>query len=161
MTHHLFAKQKKGVVLGIAALSAFALLLLLAAAASQVGKAPQASAPVTTGGTPSAEGYETFSALSGDHRGTWNNATFGTSGTIAMSTDILPDGSASGTLDLGGSVFGLLDPDPMELTGSYSTARLTFAGSDSFFGTLTMNVDADGDVVVSAPDFTVPGIDRL
>jgi hypothetical protein len=70
-----------------------------------------------------------------------------------MTIDVSPDGTASLTLDLDGLVFGLVDPEAATYPGSYTDDGAVFIVSDDpVFGELSIVVETDGNVVVSAPN---------
>lgn len=108
-----------------------------------------------------APGYESFSGLNGTWSGIWNNTTFGSTGDIVMTVTVQPDGTASMMMDVGGFVFGLLDPDAVELQGTYSAQEMNIQGSSDVFGPITGKIDADGNVSMSAPSVASPGIAAL
>lgn len=78
-----------------------------------------------------------------------------------MTVTIQPDGTASMMMDVGGFVFGLLDPDAVELQGTYSAQEMNIQGSSDVFGPITGKIDADGNVSMSAPSVASPGIAAL
>lgn len=108
-----------------------------------------------------APGYETFASLEGTWPGSWQNTTFGSEGEISVSVEVKEEGTATMTLDIGGAVFGLVDPDPMRLSGYYTANLMTFTGSSDLFGNFMATVDRDGTIALSAPEASAPGIASL
>ena len=108
-----------------------------------------------------APGYQTFAQLEGTWPGTWQNTTFGSEGDIAVTVAVAQNGAATMTLDIGGFVFGLADPDPMQLSGSYTADVMTFSGSSDLFGEFSAAVTSDGSIILSAPEASAPGIASL
>lgn len=109
-----------------------------------------------------APGYTQAVQHAGEREGTWTNATFATKGSITSSLVVNKDGTAALTVDLGGLVFGLVDPDPKTFQGTYDASGiLVFSGNDDLFGDFTITVSPDGRFVMVAPDVIAPGIDRV
>jgi hypothetical protein len=154
--------QRKLLVVAFVAL-VFLFLLLILGAMSMKAPMPKRSIPaVPKGGeTAPAEGYDAFVRFSGTKRGTWTNATFATSGSISLDLIVERNGTASATIDIGGKVFGLVDPEPKRFVGSYDANALTFSGTDELFGPLSATIVPTGEFSVTAPDVSAPGIDRL
>lgn len=134
------------------------LLLGVGAEVDDVTKDPSGFAmspvpPSSTGPTP---GGDLASQLAGNWTGTWNNATFQSSGSaaLAISTDTAAK-TFSATLTLGGNVFGGSAPPPQTFSGSYTTgAGVTFTGHDSLFGDITFTLTPAG--VLSGSATNVP-----
>ena len=100
-------------------------------------------------------------ALAGTWSGSWNNTTFGSTGPVDLT--ITADGTSIRiTSDLGGSVFGLGDPDPE----SYTLDLATLAGSigepvtvsSEVFGTLTMTATSPTTIELEALSVPAVGI---
>lgn len=108
-----------------------------------------------------APGYEDVARLAGAHSGSWTNTTFGSQGNITIDLTVNPDGTAQMTLDVDGIVFGLLDPDPLVIGGTYDARAITFTGESDLFGPFTMRVGTDNSISMDAPSVAAVGIDRL
>jgi len=108
-----------------------------------------------------AVGYDQFSSFAGERQGTWTNTTFSTKGGISANIIVNPDGAASFTVDVGGMVFGLVDPDPKTFAGTYGPAELYFSDHDDLFGDFTISIKPSGEFTMNAPSVEAPGIDRL
>ncbi|MEX2029990.1 MAG: hypothetical protein WD906_03350 [Anaerolineales bacterium] len=103
--------------------------------------------------SPNQGAFETANAYAGNWSGSWTNQTFGSTGDVRMTIDVSPDGTATLTVDLDGLVFGLLDPEAATYDGSYTEEGAEFSiADDPVFGELSMVVDPEGNVVVSAPN---------
>jgi hypothetical protein len=107
----------------------------------------------TTGGPLAA----VLAELAGTWTGQWTNTTFGSSGDIAMTMEVMGDGSIVITADLGGSVFGQADPaeerwivNILDLTGPVTIESVTF-------GEVTLILSADG-ARLTAADVPAPDI---
>jgi len=116
------------------------------------------AAPATTEAANAS--LEAAAALEGTYTGEWVNTTFGSTGPIELTIEV--DEAAQFailTLDLGGTVFGGSDPDPVvyevDLVGSPSD----FDNSDDLFGDSSATFDADGGFSLTAP--SVPGVGGL
>lgn len=106
--------------------------------------------------------YERFSVVAGDWRGSWRNTTFGSTGSATASIEIHEDGTARFTLDLGGMVFGVLDPPPKIFDGTYDAEGARFAAQgDSLFGDMTITVDDGGAIAMSGLNIPFTNIDTL
>lgn len=105
------------------------------------------------------EAFERASRFAGEWQGQWVNQTFGSSGAARGSVEIDPDGSARFIIDFDGFVFGVVDPPAKSYEGSYSTDGSHFeADDDPLFGDLRIDVDAEGNMVVSGEMVPVEGI---
>lgn len=111
--------------------------------------------------------YDRYKSIAGDYAGAWNNLTYSTTGDSTNSIVIEEDGAASFTLDLGGFVFGLIDPDPKTYTSTYDENGAVFtATDDDLFGDMTITVVAGesgepGTVDFQGLDVPVAGIDSI
>ncbi len=95
------------------------------------------------------------SELAGTYSGEWTNTTFGSSGDVDLSLTVdAATATAEFTLDLGGSVFGGGDPDPVVAQIDLSSDG-PYAGTSDLFDDYT--VDIDGGVLT----FTAPDISAL
>jgi hypothetical protein len=105
--------------------------------------------PSSTGPAPAGD---LASQLAGNWIGTWNNNTFGSSGSAALAIVVNTSVKTYAvTLTLGGNVFGGTAPPPQTFSGSYSTASgATFTGHDSLFGDITFTITPAGVVTGSA-----------
>jgi hypothetical protein len=90
-------------------------------------------------------------ALAGTYTGEWTNTTFGSSGGVGVVFEVdAAAATATLALDLAGSVFGGGDPEPLIVEFDLSIGG-PYAGSNGLFGDFTVEVDADGHVVMTAP----------
>jgi len=135
------------------------LLLGVGAEVDAVTKDPSgfAMSPVPPSSTGPSPAGDLASQIAGNWTGTWNNATFQSTGSAALA--IATDTTAktfSATLTLGGNVFGGSAPPPQTFSGSYTTgAGVTFTGHDSLFGDITFTLTPAG--VLSGSATNVPG----
>ncbi len=84
------------------------------------------------------------------YSGIWHNDTFDSEGPVLFSLTVDDAMGVSLIADLGGWVFGLADPDPVELTGTVGPGGITVAVvGDPFFGDVSFSVDASGVVAGS------------
>jgi hypothetical protein len=81
-------------------------------------------------------------AFAGAWMGSWTNTTFASSGSalLRLSFD-LPNQAVQATIDLGGNVFGGVDPPPQTLTGALTDSGIVFAGTSPAFGTYAVTID--------------------
>ena len=130
-----------------------------APAGTSATAAPQTTAAVAETTTTAAEtttttvaalsGPDAFIAAAvdfvGTYEGTWNNTTFGSSGSISI--NILEVNTIAGFVlfdtDLGGSVFGGEDPDPF-VTEIFKDAGGLTVGFGTFFASSTFEIDETG-----------------
>jgi hypothetical protein len=130
-------------------------------AASTTAVTTTAAATTTTGAPATtvdavAARVAAAQAYAGSYSGEWNNTTFGSSGSVEVVFTVdAAAATASLVLDLGGSVFGSGDPDPVEVEFDL-TADGPYAGTSDLFGDFTVAVDGDGHLVMTAP--SVPGL---
>jgi hypothetical protein len=97
-----------------------------------------------TTATTTSDLYEQYSAVAGSYSGGWQNITYGTTGDATTVVEIDEDGRAAFTLDLGGLVFGLLDPDAKSYESTYDESGVVFtAEDDDLFGDLTITILAN------------------
>jgi hypothetical protein len=103
----------------------------------------------STGPTPAGD---LASQLAGNWIGTWNNTTFGSSGSAALAIVVNTSAKTYAvTLTLGGNVFGGSAPPAQTFSGSYTTASgATFTGHDSLFGDITFSITPAGVITGSA-----------
>jgi hypothetical protein len=118
--------------------------------------APATTAAPTTTADAVAARVAAAAALAGVYTGEWHNNTFGSTGAIdaALTVDEAA-ATAELTVDLGGNVFGASDPDPFTVAFDLSAGG-PYAGSNDLLGEFTVEVEADGHVVITAP--AVPGL---
>ena len=89
--------------------------------------------------------YDDFKAVAGTSTGEWQNLTYGTSGDATTVVEVNPDGTTAFTLDLGGLVFGLLDPDAKTFASTYDETGAVFtAEDDDLFGDVTITIVNNG-----------------
>ncbi|MCP5143656.1 MAG: hypothetical protein H6978_02415 [Gammaproteobacteria bacterium] len=108
---------------------------------------------VTAAGTASAEMYT----------GNWTNTSFGSNGPVWIQTEVLPGDLFEITVDLGGFVFGSIDPPPFTLSGTINpdgSWNVSESGS-AVFGDISASLSASGDVIVESGNLPSPGGDFL
>ena len=120
---------------------------------------PKAESPSPAPAEEEQDYAEEAKAQQGTWTGQWKNQTFGSTG--SAKADVTVDEAAKTVtivLDLGGSVFGERDPDPVTFTGSLD-GRSSFQGNNSLTGAYQAELsEAAMTMTFSAPD--VPG-DRV
>ncbi|MBI2415762.1 MAG: fibronectin type III domain-containing protein [Candidatus Kerfeldbacteria bacterium] len=110
--------------------------------------------------------YDEYKAVAGTSTGQWQNLTYGTSGDATTVVEIDPDGRAAFTLDLGGLVFELIDPDPKTYESTYDETGVVFtAEDDDLFGDVTITIVANGNdtaqITFTGLDVPVAGISSI
>jgi len=112
---------------------------------------PTTAAPTTTiDPTPYRVNLATIFA--GEWTGSWENATYGTTGPLAAALAVNAEGlSATLTLDLGGEVFGGGDPAPFEMTIDLAAAP-PYAAFSPVLGSLSLIMGVDGAFTLEALD---------
>jgi hypothetical protein len=122
--------------------------------------APSATPPAPTEtATPAhAPGYEAWLAYAGDWSGAWQNQTFGTTGEALATVTVRDDGTAEIVLDLGGFVFGVINPPPITLSGTYTATDATFGlEEDPTFGNIAVTFTAQGEVIATFANLLLQG----
>jgi len=115
----------------------------------------QPPSTTTADGGPSPELLAASGFLAGDWTGMWTNTTYGSTGPIDVGVEVNTDaGFLIATVDLGGSVFGLGDPDPEIVEIDFFVDR-PWPLSSALLGEFTFDIANDGSVRLEAPD--VPG----
>ena len=78
--------------------------------------------------------------LNGTWTGSWNNTTFMSTGSISLTLAITGSNNVTATLDLGGIIFGLMDPPAEILMGTVTTVgdTFTFAFTSAVYGPTTI-----------------------
>jgi len=125
---------------------------------------PEPTATATVEPSPTvAPGYEIAMQYVGSWEGSWRNITFGSTGPITVETMVFPDGTAEFTVDIGGMVFGAVNPDPATYTGTYNEVGATFNFlDDPVFGEVVMTISfADSSITVTGELIPDPGIARI
>ncbi len=90
-------------------------------------------------------GFFSPTNIVGTWNGTWNNVTFGTSGTVTVVITVdVPSRTAQINLTLTGSVFGGSAPAPETYTATYSPVGLSLDTPSAFAGTLTATINNGG-----------------
>lgn len=93
-------------------------------------------------------------------RGTWFNNTFGsTDSSFLSATFDRGSGTLEAILDLEGNVFGGSDPDPVTLTGTYSSNGFSATGNSPTYGDMILSGDGSGNMMGRMPNVPNPGID--
>lgn len=106
--------------------------------------------------------YEAAKAYEGSWAGQWTNTTFGSAGAVTVQITITEDGTATYTVDLGGMVFGVIDPPEMTYVGTFDADGALFeAPGDPLFGDLTITINAAGEIAVVGDLVPIAGIARL
>ena len=153
-----YLSKKNVVFFGIGVIVLVDLIILLKAGSQGPSESPQQPAQ-----SPAAPfvGYDQFAAFAGERKGTWTNTTFSTKGNVSSDLAIHPDGTASFTMDVGGMVFGLVDPDPKTFRGTYNPQELYFSDHDDLFGDFSISIKPSGEFTMDAPSTEALGIDRF
>lgn len=110
---------------------------------------PEPTAPPSPTDTPQPappSAYDVAQQFAGSWSGTWANTTYGTTGSADMTVVVNEDGTFEVTIDLGGMVFGAVDPPPLTYSGTYEAgAGASFGGEgDPTFGDVTVSITPDG-----------------
>jgi hypothetical protein len=85
----------------------------------------------------------------GQYEGQWDNITFGSSGSAALTIEDMGGGMLSGTIDLGGFVFGQGDPPPVSFTAMLSGDTVTLDPfSDATYGDVSGDIDDMGNLSI-------------
>ena len=94
-------------------------------------------------------------ALEGSWSGTWTNITFGSGGSISATVEISTSVGVV-TIDVGGAVFGLLDPDPEMISSTLSSAGSTISlvAESAVAGPVMITITPNGS---GGFDFTASG----
>jgi hypothetical protein len=122
-----------------------------------VTASPTTAAPTTTV-DPTPYRLSLATIFAGEWTGSWENATYGTTGPLAAAFAVDAEGfSATLTLDLGGEVFGGGDPAPFEMTIDLSAAP-PYAAFSPVLGALILVMEVDGAFTLEAPDVPATGI---
>ena len=120
------------------------------------------TAAATTTEDPLADTIAAALELVGDYGGDWENTTFGSVGSVAASIAVdTGAGTMSVTVDLGGLVFGLSDPNPETIVIDLrSLFPLRF--TSELLGEATLFISDDRQrVTVEALDVPAPGIQSM
>lgn len=127
-------------------------------AATEAPSLPEDTPAAETGGGA----FETFSAFAGGWVGEWNNTTFGSTGEITAAGSLDEGGTGGGLLDIGGMVFGAVDPDTDDFTATYDDDVLTIEKlGDDVFGDVTITITLDGQLTMEAtnvPDESIESV---
>lgn len=130
---------------------AVVLLVACGGGSSNAGKPTPTPTPVPTptpSATPDVLGLAAL--LEGTYAGTWNNTTFGSSGSVKIENHLdRAAGTMTSTLTLGGSVFGSPAPAPETFTYKVGATGTTFTTKSTTFGDVT--------VTINPPAFSVMG----
>lgn len=138
----------KKTVLGIGVLIVLILLSFLSFGGGKEEGGQTPPSPPAAGSLE--EAYEKFRVVEGDWSGSWTNNTFGSTGSATGEISLKEDGTASFTIDLGGMVFGMIDPPSKTFAGTFDENGADFsAAGDDLFGDLTISIDAQGKINIS------------
>jgi hypothetical protein len=96
-------------------------------------------------------GYDAALAYAGTWEGQWNNTTFGSEGPIEIIIEVNSDQTITFSMDVGGFVFGLLDPQPVVYTGNFdaTSAEITIL-EDPVWGDATITFSENGEFEFNA-----------
>ncbi len=109
-----------------------------------------------------APGFEQFSAFRGPWQGFWTNTTFGSTGEVVADGTVIGDGTGFGSVDIGGLVFGAVDPDAKNFSATYDGDVLTIeVAGDDVFGDVTITISADGQLAMEAANVPDEAIDKV
>ena len=111
------------------------------------------------GGGGSVEAAANFAYL-GTWTGRWTNTTFGSSGSVLVEIIDNGDGTLTVTVDLGGFVGGLIDPDPeSDIVSVNADGSVNYNGSHDMLGELNVSVSGDGQLEIDTPNIVTSGFD--
>ena len=100
--------------------------------------------------TPTPDPLALAALFEGTYTGTWNNTTYGTSGSIKLENKLdRTAGTMTSTLTLGGNVFGSPAKAPETFTYKLDPAGTTITTKSATFGDVTVNL--------KPPTFTMTG----
>jgi hypothetical protein len=122
---------------------------------------PEPTEAPTVEPTPAtAPGYEQAVLFAGRWEGSWTNITFGSTGPVTIEVMIHDDGTADLTVDVGGMVFGAVNPDPATYSGTYDAEGAYFTiMDDPVFGEVVMTISAaDNSFTITGELIPDPGI---
>ncbi len=145
---------------------------MILAGCGDSGRGPTATSSQATTATPTAEQMSTTVApdttvampeqmveaqrLAGTYTGEWDNTTFASHGTMDATVTVdETSGTATLTLDIGGTAFGSPDPPAIETVLDLA-GNGPIAGNNDFFGDFTVTIDDAGHLVFEAS--AVPGV---
>ncbi len=115
--------------------------------------------PAPSGNSP---GYDQAQQMGGQWSGTWNNTTYGSSGNLAVTIAVNPDGTASADVTLGGNILGVGSPSPLHITGTYDNNGVTLGGKGlPIFGDLNVTIDTNGILKMTASNLPVTAISQV
>ncbi len=106
----------------------------------------------------------TFDAAkyAGNYVGTWNNATFSSTGASKMTITVnAANKTGSAQWDLDGNVLGQNNPPAETFNGTYTSNGFTFSGTSATFGNFTISVNASGVASGSATNVPNAAISRV
>ncbi|HEV8130147.1 MAG TPA: hypothetical protein VGQ81_02770 [Acidobacteriota bacterium] len=94
------------------------------------------------------------------HQGTWNNSTFGSSGSLQFDTQVT-GGNVTMTFKQGGNAFGAGEAPAVTLNGTIGANGITFTKTgDPRYGDVTINIGLDGALSFRFDRIPVSGIQR-
>jgi hypothetical protein len=129
-----------------------------AATTTAATTAATTTAATTTTADPAAARVAMAQTFAGEWTGEWNNTTYGSTGPIAMAVAVDAETHlVTLTIDLGGSVFGMGDPGPFDVSLDLSMAP-PYSDFVDLFGVTTVDMQATGDFTLEALEVLVPGI---
>jgi hypothetical protein len=121
--------------------------------------------PTLTSEAPTPESntaYDQAAQFEGEWVGVWTNNTFGSTGDVTVTIIVGTDGTGIFLVDLGGLVFGTVDPPEMRYEGTYTLDGALFeAAGDPLFGDLTITINSAGEVSILGDLIPIDGIARL
>lgn len=94
--------------------------------------------------------------------GTWTNTTFGSSGSVSVNIVDNGNGTVAVTVDLGGFVGGILDPEPRtDNVAIRADGSVDYSGTQDMLGTLNVTVSDTGQIEISTPNITTTGFNSF
>jgi len=113
------------------------------------------------GGGGDADAAANFKFL-GTWTGQWTNATFGSSGSVEVEITDNGDGTVTVTVDLGGMVGGMIDPDPRsDIVTINSDGSASYSANQDMLGTLNIELSENGQLTIETPDIPTAGFSSL
>lgn len=94
--------------------------------------------------------------------GTWTNTSFGSTGSVSVNIVDNGNGTVAVTVDLGGFVGGILDPDPRTDNVTINAdGSASYSSTQDMLGELNITVSSSGELQISTPDIPTTGFDSF
>ena len=94
--------------------------------------------------------------------GTWTNTTFGSSGSVSVNIVDNGNGTVAVTVDLGGFVGGLMDPDPRTDNVTINAdGSANYSEIQDMLGELNVTLSDNGQLNISTPNIPTTGFDSF